>query len=206
MYIYIVINKLNGMWYVGKRTVPINSSDFEKYFGTGVRIKAAIKEHGIECFEKSVIEACNDKDHLATRELFWLDWYSKLLGKKTSYNIQFKHNYIGREPGFSQSKEHINKRVSARRNNGTFKASDATRKRISDFQKTRTIWNKGLKCPGISKAKTGGKNPMARKVVDTSSGVVFNSIKEAADHIGIHHQTLYSRISRSSTKTTFAFT
>jgi hypothetical protein len=46
MYIYAVINKENGFWYVGKRTIGSNTSDYKRYYGSGTRIKKSIKEYG----------------------------------------------------------------------------------------------------------------------------------------------------------------
>lgn len=79
--------------------------------------------------------------------------------------------------------------------------------------KGRTPWNKGQKLPELSKARKGsgnpmfgkkqsakyyegrkkmlgGDNPAARKVIDTETGTIYSSIKEAAEHFGLNVNTL----------------
>lgn len=205
MYVYLVINKTNNFWYVGKRSISIDSSDFKKYYGSGVKIKKAIKEQGIENFEKYVLEECNSKEELADRELYWINKKNIELGENKRYNIQTKTNYIGREKGFKQSKEHIKKRVEARVINNSYKWSDEGIKRLSKSLKGRKPYNKGKKCPEISKSKQGDKNPSARKVVNIETGKIYNTIVEAAIDNNINFNTLYSRISRKSKLSKFDF-
>ena len=79
--------------------------------------------------------------------------------------------------------------------------------------KGRTPWNKGRKLPKQSEARKGagnpmygkkqtakyyegrkkmlgGKNPAARQVVDTKTGIIYSSIKEAAEVLGLNVNTL----------------
>ena len=52
-YIYKITNLLNGKIYVGKR-VREDTSDMEKYYGSGIAIKLAIQKYGKENFKKNV--------------------------------------------------------------------------------------------------------------------------------------------------------
>lgn len=82
-----------------------------------------------------------------------------------------------------------------------------------EAMKGRTPWNKGIKLPELSlerkgagnpmygkkqtakyyegrKKMLGGKNPAARQVVDTETGIIYSSIKEAAEVLGLNVNTL----------------
>jgi group I intron endonuclease len=190
MYIYIIENKINGIWYVGKRMQSINSNDFYKYYGSGVRIKKAISELGKDNFTKKILEVCDDKNILADREIFWI---KKTLeeNKNETYNILLEKNYIGRECGFKQSSEHIKKRVESLKKSGAYIWSEDRRNKFSEYKKTIPIWNKGKKCKSISLSKIGSKNPMARKVIDKSTNVIFDSLVEVSKEYNIKYSTLY---------------
>ena len=69
-YIYKITNKINGKIYVGKRA---GSSIDEDYWGSGTKIKNALKEFGCENFKREIIEWCSTKDILRDRERYWVD-------------------------------------------------------------------------------------------------------------------------------------
>jgi hypothetical protein len=75
------------------------------------------------------------------------------------------------------------------------------------------VWNKGQKLPNLSEARKGSGNPMfgkkqskkyyesrkkmlgggnpaARKVVDVETGIIYSSIKQAAEAVNINVNTL----------------
>ena len=71
--IYSIKNKLNGKEYIGQTRYPV-----EKRWGEHACVKRrittigyALRKHGIENFEFSVIETCDD-DMLNDREIFWI--------------------------------------------------------------------------------------------------------------------------------------
>jgi len=82
-----------------------------------------------------------------------------------------------------------------------------------EAMKGRTPWNKGQKLPEQSEARKGSGNPMfgkkqsakyyegrkkmlgggnpsARKVIDTKTGIIYDTIKEAAEQFGLNVNTL----------------
>ena len=67
MYIYKIINKINGKWYIGKT----NGRD-PNYMGSGKILKQAYKKHGIENFEKVILETCATEEELNLREAHWI--------------------------------------------------------------------------------------------------------------------------------------
>jgi hypothetical protein len=71
--IYSIKNKLNGKEYIGQTRYPV-----EKRWGEHACAKRrittigyALRKHGVENFEFSVIETCDD-DTLNDREIFWI--------------------------------------------------------------------------------------------------------------------------------------
>lgn len=71
-YIYEVVNNLNGMKYIGKRSCdcPIEE-DFE-YLGSGAEIKKAILEFGSENFTKKILEVFDDEYILEVAETMYI--------------------------------------------------------------------------------------------------------------------------------------
>ena len=58
----------------------------------------------------------------------------------------------------------------------------------------------------IRESVLGGKHPMARKLIDTKTGIVYDTVKEAAESFGIKRTTLTSWISgTANTKTTLMY-
>ena len=64
-YLYIIINNINHKFYYGiHSTNNINDG----YFGSGKRLRAAIKKYGKENFSKYILEYFNDRKSLLNRE------------------------------------------------------------------------------------------------------------------------------------------
>jgi hypothetical protein len=81
MYIYKIINKLNGKWYIGKH----NGSD-PNYMGSGKLLKQAYKKYGIENFEKVILETCATDEELNLKEVEWMNTTNALSDPKC-YNL-----------------------------------------------------------------------------------------------------------------------
>lgn len=81
MIIYKTINLVTGKFYIGK-----DKYNNPNYFGSGVKLKDAIKKYGINNFNKEIVEYCKSYEHLNERERFWILYYQStnpLIG----YNI-----------------------------------------------------------------------------------------------------------------------
>ena len=81
MYIYKITNKLNGRWYIGKH----NGTD-PNYMGSGKLLKLAYKKHGIENFEKVILEHCSSEEDLNSKEVEWIH-STNALSNPLSYNL-----------------------------------------------------------------------------------------------------------------------
>ena len=76
-FVYLIIDKETGMKYLGKKSFwskrklkPSDKrrttveSDWRHYWSSSARIKAIIKEHGHERFERHVLAVCNLERHM----------------------------------------------------------------------------------------------------------------------------------------------
>lgn len=81
MYIYKITNKINQKIYIGK-----HASKRKNYWGSGKKIKLAIKKYGKENFYKEIIEECTNEEQLSDREIFWINYFDAR-NKNVGYNI-----------------------------------------------------------------------------------------------------------------------
>lgn len=72
-YIYKIINRVNGHYYIGKHEFHYPWLD-KSYRGSGRKLRSAYRKHGIENFETSIIEWTNkDNSELNNLEIYWID-------------------------------------------------------------------------------------------------------------------------------------
>lgn len=73
-YTYKITNKLNGNYYFGRRKSKV-SPEKDRYFGSGLGLKAAIKKYGKENFFKEVLNEFSSFEDLleAEKKLITLD-------------------------------------------------------------------------------------------------------------------------------------
>ena len=122
-YIYKITNNVNGNFYIGRRQCecPIKMDD---YFGSGKRLKAAIKKYGKHNFTKEVIRECSDYDKLVQTEKELVT--NELINNNMCYNLA-----LGGHGGYTFYKNRI------------FKHSSESKAKISAA-------NKGRKRPELS--------------------------------------------------------
>jgi hypothetical protein len=81
MEIYKITNTLNFKVYIGKDTTTNPN-----YYGSGVILKYAIKKHGIANFTKEIIDTAANKEDLAKKEKYWIEYYNSD-DREIGYNI-----------------------------------------------------------------------------------------------------------------------
>ena len=83
-YIYKTTNLINNKIYVGQK----KSREFlgNKYLGSGLYLKRAIKKYGKENFSVVMLVACNSKEELDINERYWISYFNSA-DTKIGYNL-----------------------------------------------------------------------------------------------------------------------
>lgn len=141
--IYIITNKINNHCYIGS---AINlkrrkENHFKNHKGkSNPRLQNAMRKYGKENFKFEILEYILNKKDLLKREQYYLDVF------KPEYNICKK---AGSMLGFKFSKESklkMSKNKIGHKYNLGRKKSEETRQKISEKNKGKTPWNKGIFC------------------------------------------------------------
>ena len=101
MRIYKITNLLNGYIYIGQ-----DKLDRNYYYGSGIRIKRALKKYGKKNFIKDILCYCFSIEELSEKEKYWIKYFKDL-----NYNL---YNITKGGRGFQkkhtkESKEKIKK-------------------------------------------------------------------------------------------------
>lgn len=74
-YIYLTINDINNICYIGKRQKPF----FDKsYKGSGTRLKLAFNKYGKSKFHSYILEQCDTVDNLCDSEKKWIARFKEM--------------------------------------------------------------------------------------------------------------------------------
>ena len=84
-YIYKIVNRTNGKFYIGCRSTK-NNIYSDTYFGSGTCIKSAIKKHGKKNFYKVIITQCETSQEKFETEALFVT--SELINDPLCYNLQ----------------------------------------------------------------------------------------------------------------------
>lgn len=116
-YIYLILNKVNGKTYIGKKAfdkkLKNQTWQNDKYMGSGKHLRCAKKKYGIENFEKFLICYTDSEEDACEKEKFWIAEYRSK--GKAEYNIcsggefGYKHK-IGEGPRRGQHHSEETKR------------------------------------------------------------------------------------------------
>ena len=161
MIVYKTTNLINGKQYIGK-----DHYNNPTYLGSGKLLVKAIKKYGKENFQKEILEYCENDDHLAEREKYWISVY-KACESKNFYNI-VPGGYGGDSITFHPEKDLICEKIRNARKTQIINHSAETRKKISDSQKGELGFWYG-KSPSnetrkkISESLKGKKKPLRTK-------------------------------------------
>ena len=178
--IYIVINRLNGIKYVGR-----TKFDNPNYYGSGELIKNAIKKYGKQNFDKIYVEEVKGYIQSNKKEVEWILKENSLI--PNGYNL-VAHG----DGGFitMKQKKDISKTLKeAWKNPNSIFNSEEYRNNLSRAGKNR-VWSEETK-KKISDGRWGGNNPAAIKIeVD---GVIYETRRECAKHFNISDTAVTKR-------------
>lgn len=185
--IYRITNDLNGKHYIGlskhifrrwkEHSYLIPKSDKPLY--------RAIRKYGIENFSFHIVEEC-PAYKLSEREIYWTDKYKSFTD---GYNVTsggYTPNNVS--PEVQQKIKMINVgRV----------MKEETKRKISLAQK-------GI--PRLTdNQKQALKKSISKKVICVETGMIFQSITEAANYVGVKHQSIHKALNKSAHNTSCGF-
>jgi len=137
-YVYLITNSINGKKYIGssrKNTVDL------QYYGSGRRIKNALKKYGVENFTREIL--WEGKGDARDIETYWLEYFD------ASSNSQF-YNMTNDARGNTLHKEETKRTVS---------------EKLTGRKFPKEV------CEKISRAKLGKPNPKKGKLDGPKPGV-----------------------------------
>jgi group I intron endonuclease len=194
MIIYLTTNLINGKKYIGQ-----DSYNNPNYLGSGFLLKKAIAKYGIENFKKEILEECQNKEELDSREKYWIKIYNAVKNE-TFYNIS-----DGGQGGKLGEIVNEKRKISLMGH----KVSDSTRKKISEShkgkkdseltKKKKSLSHKNVKHYWLTNYQKGGdKNPRAFPVYQFSDDnlliKMWSCQKEASDTLKIGKSSISSCI------------
>jgi len=182
MIIYVFTNKVNGKQYVGQTVRP-----FEERFAEHKRKKSllnsAFKKYGEDNFDYQIVDSAEDMDELNEKEVEWI----QKLGCVSPFGYNLCYGG-GNTMGFnhredSKKKMSISKKVlgSAKGKKNHFygkKHTDETREKMREAWRTKRVMT------GEAKQKLREAH-VTKSVINLTTGMRFESIKQAAEHYGI---------------------
>lgn len=168
-YIYKTTNKLNNKIYIGQK-----KSDkflFEKYLGSGLKLKSAIDHYGEYSFKVELIEECDSFESLNEREIYWIAYFNST-DPEIGYNISLGGNTPRGIPAWNKglTKEEDSRLI----------VSDETREKHSKSLKLAYLEGrrKPLNPSPELRAKMGAKNKGKHPAPTTKGKIsITNGIK-----------------------------
>lgn len=130
-YLYKTTHRPTGKYYIGRRAIRGKEPEQDKYLGSGIRLLAAIRAHGIKNFIKEIMYRCNSYEDLVIIEKFVVT--QQVLDDPLCYNLA-----PGGEGGYTKYYK------------GLWHWDEANKQRISKM-------NRGRKRPDIAKAWAEGR-------------------------------------------------
>lgn len=157
-YIYKTTNTVNNKIYIGQH----KSEKFdESYIGSGKSFSMAVKKYGKENFVCEIVEACESRDSLNEREIYWISYYGSK-DPSIGYNLADGGNYwsCGFHDGMLGKKQSDYQKECARRANTGKQVSEETRKKMSEASKLRTSY------PAKNKGRVWVSDGVSQTIVD----------------------------------------
>lgn len=177
MIVYKITNKINNKVYIGQTIISIRKRwtshcSLSKSVHRSA-IRSAIQKYGKDNFEIKVIAKCNSIDELNHREKYYISLFKSLA--PNGYNLESGGNL----------KKTVSLETRAKISKAS-KLSNLGKIRTAEMKVNYSLSKTGCKNPNFGKpspkrgTKTGTPSPMARKVIDISTGQIWPSIEEAA--------------------------
>lgn len=192
-YVYLITDIKNNKKYIGKHSTN-NLED--NYCGSGTIIKNIIKNGNKNRLKKDILEFCSSEEEAYQREEYYIKMYNAV-EDKNFYNLKtggIKNIKISQETKDKIRKARLkegawkkeknpkyNKSSELKGSNNPFfgkKHTKRTKEKISESRK-------GMHHSTETILKIKQNNPNSKKVQCVETGIIYNSIREAARGVGL---------------------
>jgi group I intron endonuclease len=109
MYIYKIVNSINGKCYIGQSIKPIEKR-FKRHIDDAMKNKLdthfarAIRKYGPSCFHLELIEICTNQIELTQREIYWIKYFNSI---EDGYNETDASNKCGGNTYMSKTSDEL---------------------------------------------------------------------------------------------------
>lgn len=184
MIIYKITNKITGLIYIGqtKKSINIRFKEHCKKSNCCRRLKHSIQKYGKENFDVKIIYICSSLEEMNEKEVFFIKKFNSL--HPNGYNLDSggKNKIPSAESRKIQSEKMKGRRVSIH-------TEIKPGQRISPA----TEWKKG-------RLATNKK-----AIIDLSTGIIFDSVADAAIAFNICTATMFYKVKYAKNQSRFAF-
>lgn len=191
-YVYMIRCKVTNKLYIGQHKGKLD----RKYWGSGVWIKRAIKKYGVENFERTILDCCDNQEELNRSEIAYISLYRKLWSpglyniadggyRPSSYHIAALVKGAKENPpwkGVKKSDEHLRKMREGIKK--YYSEHPEEGKRLGEIRKGQKRTKE--QCERMSAAQTGkkktyknGVHHKAKKVRCIETGIIYISAADA---------------------------
>lgn len=176
-YTYLLINNTDGRMYIGSRGCKCLPEEDTNYLSSS---KVMSKDYLLDC-RKSILKICLTSIEALTHEVYLHKLFDVAINP-AFFNAAKQTSIKFDRTGVSQSDAHKKKISEAN------KISMGTEKNRARMREART----GVIVSDITKQKLrelnlGGNSPKAKKVLCIETSIIYRSVSEAAEAVGIHY-------------------
>lgn len=141
-FIYITINKINGMKYIGKCIYDRKACSWKTYLGSGLYLQRAIRKYGKDNFYKIIIDEADTEEELRDIEEYYIDMFDAVKNKNF-YNLKNSsmggntYSYDKNSERYKERIEKVSKATSGK--NNPMYGKPKTQKMISAVKKANSL-------------------------------------------------------------------
>lgn len=163
-FIYIVINKLNGKMYIGKKKFV---SNWRTYLGSGLAIKLAIVKYGKENFNRIIIDLARTSNELSEKEIYYIN----------------KYDAVNSTLFYNEAKGGIGGDTFSGR---TIESQEKTRKKLGHKGNKHPFYNKHHNKQTRDKIRES----TGKKVLCVETRKIYKSTREIEEVLNFHHENI----------------
>lgn len=175
--IYLWTNLVNGKKYVGQTTCFHRRMKTYRYTYPNAYMEHAVKKHGIDNFDITILERDVPLDKLDEREQYWLDYYQ-------SYDMDKGYNICkiaSTTEGVTHTEEWCQKH------------SEWLKEKWATDEDYRKFWHDKMSGENnyfYGKDFSGDKNGRAKSIICVEKNKIYTTIKEAAKENSTSRQNI----------------